>query len=398
MAEPFAIFTSYSIADGKIHGGVPFKKFYTLLDELVANKVSTVRPNICFIDRTYIKVGEEWKPELTHGVRTAEVLICLISPRYLDSKWCGRELEVFVRRIQQWKALSDNSGKQTRFIFPIWWEKPRDRESLPKGLQPYNPSDPGFPAVYLEKGIRQLLALNKKTAIQTFADVLSDRICEALDGSPPLGPADEIADFGTFPSAFEMDAPPSPYQVAALATTAAGFAWKASENSPNLLQMLEIAAGKSGVAIRPLDIAAGVAPALDKAQKDLQLTLLLADAAADPADAILNAINGFPMNNLAIIVIYTGAGNAGSVTSESWIQRFPDGSLNDAAKAGRITLTGTRDLEAAIEGLITRARQQLIQRDDFARATDLTLSADAVAAGIPVLLKPNLDGPTALNP
>ena len=395
MSAPYAIFTSYATSDGAMQGGAPFRKFSSHLKELVGAKVKSSRTHLSFVDEIGIKAGDEWELVLADGVRTAEVMICLVSPRYLGSAWCGKELEIFIRRIEQWRLAPLPEGHPGRFVFPVWWEKPMDRRLLPTSLAAFNPADEGFPEAYRQKGLRQLLSLSKLTAVRKFSEVLSDRIVETLDGTPPLVPGAEIEDFHSIPNAFDVLARTIPYQVAFLACVPDGEAWSAGPATQTLETTLQRTSGRINVGIQALDTSQGLKSALDEAVTRKRLILLIADASTPPDDSAIALINGKRIPNLAVVVLYTGSGNAGSPTSDAWVRQFPEGSFLDAARGGRILLTGPRDLEAAFESIITRARQQMIQRDEPARAVDITLSADAAAAGIPIDLKPILEGPTA---
>ncbi|MFD0894702.1 toll/interleukin-1 receptor domain-containing protein [Luteolibacter ambystomatis] len=390
MASPYAIFTSYSTVDGQALKGAPFQKFCRTLKDLVTVKTDAARTNWSFVDQYGIKNGDDWKDVLVEAVRTSEVLVCLISPRYLGSVWCGRELEVFVRRMGK-RAEELPPPAANNFIFPIWWEKPRDRETLPKKLGRFNPYDQGYPRSYSEKGLRQLIALNQRKDVQTILETLSELIADSLNKNSPLCHCDEIADFLNFPSAFaDQITSPLPFQIAFLETAGGGIA--------GLDGTLETIAARLKTVSRSIQPAADIAASLALAGQQKQLIVLVADAAADATDPLLSEINSHPVGHLAVAVVYSGAETAGCSTAEAWVRRFGEGSFKEAARTGHVIFAGPRDFESALEGLVTRVRQQMIQSDQaITRAADPLLSAEASAAGIPTEIKPILDGPKADN-
>jgi|GEM_PF-3961873 len=49
-----------------------------------------------FYDKTTIGWGSEWEIELKKGLRESHYLISCLSPSYLESKWCGIEIQLFL--------------------------------------------------------------------------------------------------------------------------------------------------------------------------------------------------------------------------------------------------------------------------------------------------------------
>jgi hypothetical protein len=392
------MFASYATVDGKVLGGTPFKKFTELLRDLVESQVTKARARLSFVDQNGIKIGDEWESVLAEGISTSEVLVCLVSPRYLSSIWCGRELEVFLRRIEKWKAQGAVAGHPGRFVFLVWWEKPKDRKTLPKSLGAFNPADPDFPPSYYEKGLRQLASLNAgHDDLVEIANTLARRIVETLDFPDKLPSSDAIVDFNSIKSAFEEAPELRPYQIAVLATTPGGIAWSPPGSPENLLQILNRVTSRLTSIARPLDVLKGVGPALAEAHQNRQLVLLLVEASDGPANPVLLEANQCAMPNLAVLVINSGAGSTSTLTPELWAAQFPDGSISQGVRGGRVGLVGLRDLEFAIEALITRVRQPLIQADEPARAEDDAITTEAAELGVPIEQKPNLNLPTSTN-
>lgn len=407
---PYAIFTSYACVDGNLFGGKPLKKFRKLLADSVSAKVSRLAlDKVVFVDAQGIKLGDEWDPLLAETVRSAEVIVCFMSPRYLDSKWCGRELEVFVRRLEEWKKAA---GATARFIFPLFWEAP-DRE-LPAKLARFHPKDPALPASYLDgpgvpekyvqNGLRQLAALNgESNSLKKIAEVVADRIAETLKNAKRLPVGGAIIDFALFPSAFDetpggasalvAQSTPRAYGIALVSAMPDGTAWRASATEPPLTQAVERQASLLTASVRTLEFGPGIEAALVAAQNERQVILLVSPSSSSGADPLLAAINSADaLPNLALLIVHSAAGSA-IVTPEAWAQQFPPGNFDEAVRCSRAALAGPRELPSNLDVLLTRVQRQLIQRDEPARADDPARVAKAREDGVPIDQKPNLAGP-----
>jgi len=80
-----------------------------LLNELKLRK----RSSEIFFDKKTIAAGMSFPASIDKGLADADVLIVLLSPAWLESEWCRRELEHFV----------DFKSKQRKFpaVLPLLW-------------------------------------------------------------------------------------------------------------------------------------------------------------------------------------------------------------------------------------------------------------------------------------
>src|SRR2546423_3788424 len=82
--------------DGDHHKCI--NKFYEDLQERVRLKVpSADQPG--FYDGENIQQGDDWPSALVKGLMDTRMIICMYSPSYFSSDYCGRELEIFTRRL-----------------------------------------------------------------------------------------------------------------------------------------------------------------------------------------------------------------------------------------------------------------------------------------------------------
>lgn len=100
------------------------------LRELLGRRAGT-EPG--FVDYRSLQVGESWQRNLDLAVRTATVLIPLVSPSYLTSKECTREWTVYVE--------GRTAANRPKAIVPVLWVPLRS--ALPsrlRGIQYFAPS------------------------------------------------------------------------------------------------------------------------------------------------------------------------------------------------------------------------------------------------------------------
>jgi len=116
-----------------------------------------------FIDHS-MKGGERWEGAILAAVRTASVLVALVSADYLQSPWCAREWDAFSRRRA---ARKDGrpGGENATTVVPVTWS-PVPSTYMPPTIQSvhrFGPNAPGtadLRASYEQNGIYGLLVRN----------------------------------------------------------------------------------------------------------------------------------------------------------------------------------------------------------------------------------------------
>jgi hypothetical protein len=81
-----------------------------------------------YIDRS-IDPGTHWSADLREAVGTCQVFVAMLSARYFQSEWCGKEWYAFSRR--QIIGLSHPKPKTQRMMLPVIWAGP-----IPSNLFP----------------------------------------------------------------------------------------------------------------------------------------------------------------------------------------------------------------------------------------------------------------------
>jgi TIR domain len=215
----FVFFTSYA-RDNKTHY---LEKFVRELSQQVLDKTNFPPEQIGFFDGSNIETGQDWVRVLGDALRTCKVIVCLCTPRSLNSQFCGKEMQVFLLRRENWLQQPGNENKKAGIVFPVIWERPAG--ALPKALEKFQFTDNALPRKYVEKGLNALSQVSRerdnfRTVVITLAERIRDAVNEsALPEWPQLPPFDEI------PSIFHADASTLLYQYGVVFLHNQGRTW-----------------------------------------------------------------------------------------------------------------------------------------------------------------------------
>ena len=131
-----------------------------------------------FVDRTHILPGQEWSDELAEALRTTETMVCLYSPSYFVSEYCGKEMQVLLDRRRN--HIRSNAGKKPANIIPVLWH-PTPRR-IPKTLPDIQYQAPNLdPNTH---GAWNLGDLGRDQELKDFADAIAIRVRDAADDTP----------------------------------------------------------------------------------------------------------------------------------------------------------------------------------------------------------------------
>ena len=66
-----------------------------------------------FLDKENISVGDRFPEKIARGLKDADVLIILVSPKWLSSRWCRKEFELFSKK--------ERARDRQPCILPMLW-------------------------------------------------------------------------------------------------------------------------------------------------------------------------------------------------------------------------------------------------------------------------------------
>lgn len=397
------VFVSHSSADRRMSNGKLMSQFINEFRELICAKAAVTEENALFYDEKSIRIGDDWDAEISKAVRTAKSLICLVSPRYLVSVWCGRELEVFRRRNHdrdevEVKAAEKQDPKKdpkvaAGYIFPLVWEVNPGRKKYPLKLSQFQFPYAEMPKDYEELGLRGLISLRKTTQMRQVAEVLSKVITEKLATREPLPEALEFEDFDTIPNALVDE--PVPYDVVPVMALRNGKKWKPPSVHQAILSHIEKAATamKACVHSQPTRFDP---PDFERLRKEKQIVIVFADAQDSPeAHSVFSTLNEIPSDtssNVGILLIDLKVVPGRQPRSVlEWMNALPNTALQQAIREQRTTACFVDGLQNALELLITRIKLKLLESAEGTPVIDQAISERAAEAGIPIEFMPNID-------
>ena len=123
-----------------------------------------------FRDQTGIPTMNEWQPQIMAPLQTSSVLVCVTSPCYFASRFCGQEFYVFDQR-----RRAANPNTPLPVILPIVWAQTR---GAPPGiLDRVQWQQGGMDPDYEGKGLR---FLNRCGGVYPLRNDFWSRQCERL--------------------------------------------------------------------------------------------------------------------------------------------------------------------------------------------------------------------------
>jgi hypothetical protein len=176
---PYPFLLSYARTDAKIDGAPPLPDvhFEAFLQRLNL-RVTQLTGSAGFVDRTDIRPGDDWPDELAEALRTAQTMVCLYSPAYFLSEYCGKEMQVFLDRRRNY--MRAYAGKKPANIIPVVWQPVPWR--IPKTLPDIQYKDANLDPD--TKGVWDLGDQGQSRELVNVADQIALRVRDAADLTP----------------------------------------------------------------------------------------------------------------------------------------------------------------------------------------------------------------------
>src|SRR4051794_20895940 len=100
---PEVAFVSYSSENTKYESYL--RDFIALLRIEIYDKapVGASSPDdTLFFDSENIQTGEDWVKRIGNSVSSCKVLVAFCSPHFNNSRFCGKEVHIFLERVKTW--------------------------------------------------------------------------------------------------------------------------------------------------------------------------------------------------------------------------------------------------------------------------------------------------------
>jgi len=173
------------------------REFFMRLDREV--RALTGSPDgLGFFSRDRMVAGDNLSDATAKALGSSRVLVAIISPRYVNSRLCGQEWQLFLDRARR-------AGSNTIGILPVPWVPVR--RELPSALRRVQLTGGELPEIYLDKGLRYFTQRERhRTDYRHVVRWLAQRLLELGETAAPSG---EIPDVAVVPNAFERAVAPA---------------------------------------------------------------------------------------------------------------------------------------------------------------------------------------------
>ncbi len=181
-------FLSYARAGGGLPAGWAdddpdqlVERLFASLSRDVAERLGLpVGTDAGYMDRS-MRPGTLWTDELLQAVGSCQVLVALLSPRYLTSEWCAMEWHAFAQRSR--RISGPRAPRHLRCIIPVVWLPLFDGQ-VPqpvKDAQWFEPAawpDPAAPREYRDGGVFGLMRTQQEPLYRIAVWQLSKEIVQ----------------------------------------------------------------------------------------------------------------------------------------------------------------------------------------------------------------------------
>ncbi len=200
---PYQFFLSYTRGNNDVF----LKRFFDELSQAIRD-IRGLPPaaDVGFFDQTNLELGEQWDQTIVEALQTSRVLLAVASPGYFKSEYCGKEWELFRRRI-----AAAGGQPPAPLIKPIVWIR-FDIATLSAPVADVQLTFGDPQAIQNARGFKHLLK-NLQANVERFNDLieeLAQQITEAADRHP-IPRLANVPPLQALPSAFSAAAEPRPH-------------------------------------------------------------------------------------------------------------------------------------------------------------------------------------------
>ena len=184
--------------------GNHLEEFFEALCNHVALLTGQQVGAVGYRDQNRLTLASFWSNELVAALQRSRVLVSIISPHYLQSENCGREIEFFRRRFEFVKTCG--TGLQQHRIIPIFWiDSTTCRTHMSDLVNRFffelQLREGGMPPSYPHTGLYRLYELGDQVARNALVDIVARAILR-LSELPEMPDLPGVGGFTDLPSFF----------------------------------------------------------------------------------------------------------------------------------------------------------------------------------------------------
>ena len=300
----------------------PLDQFFRRISESVVSLTGDNEGQVGFLDKSRLQIGETWGHEICKALQGSGVLVALLSPSYINSKNCGREIQFFHELLDMTPKV--RGGIPPRVI-PIYWVSEKYcYDKMSNELREYwkriHYWQQGMPDNYPMKGVRDFYLEHDGESTNRLCDALARRIVE-LNNQDDFPHLESMPDFNRIKSFFDTqsamqsnivgEGPLSTSVVYAVATreqleeigsTAANYGdnpgdWIPFEEPPRQISRLTqnalLDAGQQEAGLSVLTMDEKLTSSIKKAREVNSLVLIVLDRASVEVTAIEKGLRSY---------------------------------------------------------------------------------------------------------
>lgn len=371
------VFASHSSGDRLERANRDYlSRFVQDVESLLRAKLGLSSENsIVFLDARNIEFGDEWEPALQQAVCEARSILCLVSPNYLKSVWCGRELQVFLERREQLPEATPEESQS--FVFPVFWEGHHRQYELPAVIRQFQYRLQDVPAEYEQRGVAFFYRTQKKSVsriCESVADAIAEAFRRNLSGVPPkLG----ILRLSELRNAFQDVQASQLYPISLFVSTCL----RKQCVDDIVSEMFAVPFN-----LYPLDLRnqfADLQAVLTAGVSDRLLFCVLTHDEEAGLIQVLTRLSDSHVNQVGIIFVLPG-------NEEAEIEDRSQEDFWGQCAVERIVVNSETELAGLVRAKSVEIRSRMISAGEGSRATDSELGVAASNDGIQVQVKPFL--------
>ena len=176
------------------------RRFYSDLTDRVWALTGGAKEDVSFLDKETVKTGNHWQQLMLDALDSSQVLVYLVSSFYIESEYCGRELQAFLQREEKLKELNPNAPERL-YLRPVVWTPIRTQ--LPPILGGIQWRDNSLPDDFARRGLQTYMGESDKTVYERLVESLANSIVDTGDGDP-LPALGRYRTVEEIPNAFEV--------------------------------------------------------------------------------------------------------------------------------------------------------------------------------------------------
>lgn len=364
-----------------------------LAHEVLINLENAEADDVAFYDAQRIETGEYWRERLAAELVGCKACVAVCSPAFAASPFCGKELQVFLDRVNAWRAGQAAGHNARSPVFPVIWIGTQ----VPPALAPFQNVAGKFPPVYAEKGLRTMYRMGKYAQRRTeILLALAEWISEAVK-SVDLPPRAGIPDFDHITSLFDDQEAPLRHGVALLPLLHGKTDHRPFGGTRTLGDFAAVAFGNQ-VPSRVLDQSGDIRARLRRSRDEHEIALVVTDLAtlSDPLwRTLLDNVDAGLAPPAAVAVLRSPT--VGTDDEEQNAALTVQSAFSRAIAAGVpvdwTSLRSSSALEVHLSHTVLSLRTEMINRLQPVAVVDPALVMAAGQAGVPIHRQPTVAGP-----